>query len=177
MTSFMLHVRSKHSSSGKNLVWEKTLSSTDLQTLQTSEPVRTPHCQETSGNPTHHTTPKPKQTKNPTHQPKKKTPAKENQQKTQHEPLAERRANNWSSCGRLEKLRPWKALQQTLEESPYTNLHAGPSRRSERAWCCSRLGEAPEHGPRILTLQGDAQCLEELINHQTRGLSCLGSYE
>ena len=41
----------KQASSGKNLVWEKTLSSTDLQTIQTSEPVRTPHCQETSGKP------------------------------------------------------------------------------------------------------------------------------
>ena len=82
-------------------------------------------------NTPHHTQAKTNQKPNaPTQE---KTPAKENQKKTQHEPLAERRANNWSSCGRLEKLRPWKALQQTLEESPYTNLHAGPSRRSERA--------------------------------------------
>ena len=39
LPSWTCAARLKQASSGKNLVWEKTLSSADLQTIQTSQPV------------------------------------------------------------------------------------------------------------------------------------------
>ena len=51
---------------------------------------------------TQHTTPSQNQPKTQSTNPRK-NPSKGKPKKTQHEPLAERRANNWSSCRRLEK--------------------------------------------------------------------------